>query len=328
MRSVRYLTAMLGLCAPAAHAEQLCAARSFVTLSVAAPSLDAELARDIERHLSAELVARRLAICGGAGALAALRVRIERRAGEQVIAHLDVADAVTRKRLERSLELTDVPADARAMAVASATDELLRASWAELQVVDAPAVRAAPQARTQRPSTTARPSFELGALGVFSMLPERAALGGDLFGSLWLGSHAFTLLRVGAAYGFVRHSQHGSARADDLHAALAAGLSLVPRDAPFGLAAEVSAAALRIHFVATPAANAFASSESAWGALAALGVRSWARAGPLRFTLGAAALQVLAPIRATDDGRTAVALDGLGAELSAGIALSIPGPPQ
>ncbi|HEY6557018.1 MAG TPA: hypothetical protein VI072_07080 [Polyangiaceae bacterium] len=296
-----------------------------MTLDVAAPSPDAELAREIEQHLAAELAPRRLAICGRAGALAALRVRIERGAAESVIAHLEVSDAVTRKRLERSLELTHVAEDARAMAVASAVDELLRASWAELQVVDAPAVPAAEPALPRRTRQRELPALELGVLGAFSMLPEREALGGDLFGALWLGSRTFAALRLGGAYGFPRSSAHGSARADDVHAALGGGFSLVPREARFGVALELSAVALRVHFAATPDEGAFAASQPAWAALASLGARGWARVGPVRFTLGAAALRVLSPIRATDEGRAVVALEGFGAELTTGVALLVPG---
>src|SRR5687768_7269678 len=101
MRSGSCVAALsAALCASSgAHAEEACRARSFVTLDVAAPSGDAELARGIEQHLAAELVPRRLALCRGAGALAALRVRIERSGAESVMAHLEVSDAVTRKRL-------------------------------------------------------------------------------------------------------------------------------------------------------------------------------------------------------------------------------------
>jgi hypothetical protein len=211
------------------------------------------------------------------------------------------------------------------MAVASAVDELLRASWAELQVVDAPALAAPPPALPRRTRQRELPALELGMLSAVSMLPEREALGGDLFGALWLGSRTFAALRLGGAHGFPRSSAHGSARADDVHAALGGGFALVPREARFGVAGELGAVALRLHFAATPDEQAFAASQSAWAALASLGLRSWARAGPVRFTLGAAALRVLSPIRATDDGRTVVALEGFGAELTAGLALLVPG---
>jgi hypothetical protein len=51
---------------------------------------------------------------------------------------VEVRDRVTAKRVERTLRLADFPEDSRALAIAVAADELLRASWAELVLVDAP----------------------------------------------------------------------------------------------------------------------------------------------------------------------------------------------
>ncbi len=51
---------------------------------------------------------------------------------------VEVRDRVTAKRVERSLALGDFPDDSRPLAIAVAADELLRASWAELVLVDAP----------------------------------------------------------------------------------------------------------------------------------------------------------------------------------------------
>lgn len=51
---------------------------------------------------------------------------------------VEVRDRVTAKRVERALELGDFPDDSRPLAIAVAADELLRASWAELVLVDAP----------------------------------------------------------------------------------------------------------------------------------------------------------------------------------------------
>ncbi len=51
---------------------------------------------------------------------------------------VEVRDRVTAKRVERTLDVTDFPADSQPLAIAVAADELLRASWAELVLVDAP----------------------------------------------------------------------------------------------------------------------------------------------------------------------------------------------
>ncbi|HTA17961.1 MAG TPA: hypothetical protein VK989_01645, partial [Polyangia bacterium] len=50
-----------------------------------------------------------------------------------------VRDAITGKRIAREIPLAAVPRDARPLTVALAIDELLRASWVELALADAPA---------------------------------------------------------------------------------------------------------------------------------------------------------------------------------------------
>jgi hypothetical protein len=48
---------------------------------------------------------------------------------------VEVRDAVTRKQVSREIDLSSVPSDGRAFAVALATDELLWATWAELALM-------------------------------------------------------------------------------------------------------------------------------------------------------------------------------------------------
>lgn len=60
------------------------------------------------------------------------RVRVTAGADDRVGVSVDVADAITRKRVGRDVDVQDLPADGQALALAIAVDELLRASWAEL----------------------------------------------------------------------------------------------------------------------------------------------------------------------------------------------------
>lgn len=81
---------------------------------------------------------------------------------------VEVRDRVTAKRVERVLALGEFPEDSRPLAIAVAADELLRASWAELVLVDAPEPAVEPPApvramvrrerRAVTEETTGRPS--------------------------------------------------------------------------------------------------------------------------------------------------------------------------
>lgn len=58
-------------------------------------------------------------------------------AAESATFRVRIDDFVTRKRVERTLELDETPPEARLRALALATGELLRASWAELAIAEA-----------------------------------------------------------------------------------------------------------------------------------------------------------------------------------------------
>jgi hypothetical protein len=66
-----------------------------------------------------------------------------------VAVSVEVRDAVTEKRVSRDVDLTRVPADGRAFAIAIAVDELVWASWAEIAL--AKAHRTAPEAAKPAP---------------------------------------------------------------------------------------------------------------------------------------------------------------------------------
>jgi hypothetical protein len=61
-------------------------------------------------------------------------------------ASLEVVDRVTEKRVERDIQLDALPADGRSLALAVESEELLRASWAELGLIAAAHPKKAPPA--------------------------------------------------------------------------------------------------------------------------------------------------------------------------------------
>ena len=82
---------------------------------------------------------------------------------------IEVRDAVTRKRVRRDVDLSRIPDDGRAAAIAIEADELLRASWAEI---------ALDTARAREAQAAARPQVVGSVQQVLA--PARAESGGGL----------------------------------------------------------------------------------------------------------------------------------------------------
>ena len=143
----------------------------------AAPDVPPELAREVQTDLATELGRRGLAVCseGQSTLEPAAIVNLSLREKDAII---ELDDRTTQKRVARDVRLDRVPPAGRALALAIAIDELLRASWAELTMrehepehmpeqaaVPEPASepREAPP-RERRPATRARLGAALGTL--------------------------------------------------------------------------------------------------------------------------------------------------------------------
>jgi hypothetical protein len=85
----------------------------------------------VRTDFATELRHRGLDVCDPASAERepSALVRVE---GRDELAVIELDDRVTHKRVARDLSLRGIPANGRALAIAIAIDELLRASWAEL----------------------------------------------------------------------------------------------------------------------------------------------------------------------------------------------------
>ncbi|MBN2191566.1 MAG: hypothetical protein JW751_02020 [Polyangiaceae bacterium] len=109
-----------------------------LTAAAVAPSIP--LARTIE-HMRAELAPSGIDVCtipraDAPPALATVRLAASDEATVSISAEVD--DAVTSKQLSRRIDLSTTSPDARALTVALGATELLRASWAEVGLPDAP----------------------------------------------------------------------------------------------------------------------------------------------------------------------------------------------
>jgi len=339
------LLLILGAAPAAAEAPCGTSGRAVVELVLEIEPPDRFIGTTLERHLRAELGAREIDVCIApvpasavlpppappvSRSIARVTLRVEHQASGAFIAIIRVADLITDKRVERTVDLARIPADGRPLAVAVSTDELLRASWAELTMPDAPPPAIAPPPAVVRAVTTpvrptpARPSrVEVGlvATGV-DFLGHRVGVGGEA----WVG--AFVLprlalqLRFSADTGLARSSRDGSARADTLGAGLAVAVPLVDHDAPLGVRLEAGAEALRVHLVGTTSGPATVSDGVLWTGLATATVRGWARTGPVSWTLGLGAVAALHAVAATDNGATVTSIEGFGAKIDAGLACS------
>ena len=104
-----------------------------------------------------------------AAPLATLAVELAADDTAKATVDIEVRDAVTHKRVRRDVDLSRIPDDGRAAAIAIEADELLRASWAEI---------ALDTARARQAQETARPQVVGSVEQVLA--PARAESGGGL----------------------------------------------------------------------------------------------------------------------------------------------------
>ncbi|HEY6878377.1 MAG TPA: hypothetical protein VI299_10190, partial [Polyangiales bacterium] len=115
----------------AGNGQSACRAERFVQLS--GESLDRALFDEVRTDLAAELAHRGIEVCDASATdREPAAVITLTHTDSTVVIELD--DHVTHKRVGRDLEIARLPANGRALAIAIAIDELLRASWAELSL--------------------------------------------------------------------------------------------------------------------------------------------------------------------------------------------------
>ena len=203
----------------------------WVRVAVAGPS--PEFARRVLEDLHAGLAGSRVGACAEdvAGRPPLAVVRVAPSASETSRYSIDVSDAVTRKRLARDVDLGRVPSDGRAFAIAVAAEELLRASWAELDLRERKRDRPSPAragAETS-PSSSPPPVAPGNALGARFALEHythgQTQFGGDVCWSRALAPSLGVTLGLGLRKGLDTDAEHGSVQSS----AIAAELALEPQ---------------------------------------------------------------------------------------------------
>jgi hypothetical protein len=95
---------------------------------------DPALGAEVRKDLAAELGPRGYGVCTNRAAEGELAAEIWLSMAEPTLVSIQIDDLVTGKRVWRDVPLTRIPAGGKALAIAIAADELLRASWAELDL--------------------------------------------------------------------------------------------------------------------------------------------------------------------------------------------------
>ncbi len=183
------------------------------------------------RHLASELAVRGVDLCAvpkSSRPLARLQLTTETATRVQIIL---VAGDTDERLGERALDLDSVPIDARLLAIAVATDELLAANWSDLERRRAAEPPPAPKRQPAAPSARAEPRFLLGPVFAFDAFGGgQRLLGVDARAAFGFAPRCALTARLGVRQGLPRSSDHGSLHATALLGGLGLRLELARSD--------------------------------------------------------------------------------------------------
>jgi hypothetical protein len=253
----------------------------------------------------------------------AIEIGVESKASVEI----EVRDSVTHKRVAREVDLRSIPEDGRELAVAIESDELLRASWAEL-ALDTERARASkpkPQVvesvRQVLAPSRVRPASVLGARVAGEYYPglTTALIGADAFGSVALGQRWALELAAGMRTSPGLSAEHGSVHAFSLGAGARLLLRLAGGEGP-SLDGGLGFSGSWLQFRAEPTAPASGSPYGDVLVVARGGLLGRLPLGRvLEFSAGLGAGAALRGVEATDSGQVVAGAKGL--ELGATLGL-------
>ena len=239
-------------------------------------------------QLRAALAERKIDLCVAEAAPGApppiATVDIVADGNESVAIVITVVDALTHKRLARDVDLRTIPADGRPLTVALATEELLRASWAELMLPDGPKASqpVPPQVlRAVEPvaKPVAKPASPLWDLGAAAVVQHYGgghdAFGADAVAIFWPWARAGVHARIGFRAGKTVVLPEGDVRSSAIVFDIGPTFALFPRTSRAGIDLTFSALLTRATFDASPRASARASEDAAAAFYAASGAFGW-----------------------------------------------------
>jgi hypothetical protein len=285
-------------------------------------SIDDDVPIDRERLLRllrTELESRGLQLCASTERRPIAVVHLTATPAQDVKLTIEVRDRVTAKEIKRDVPVGSYPADARPLLIAVAMDELLRASWAELALADAPAPAEPPppvvrdvvdDGLRRAPGPRAR----VGVRAAIEHYGEGATLaGGDVAASVWLVPRFALALHLALRGGFAASGLDGTATPSLLGGGLGAAFTLTPPTARAGLDATAHATLARVAYAVTPAPGATAFPQSALTGIVDVGVEGWLALGRwVRLVASVAFVLPLRPVRALDETSRLVGVGGPG----------------
>jgi hypothetical protein len=278
---------------------------------------------DIVRHVRAELDRKGIGVCfrGRGEPIAIVQVFSPSKDSVQVV--LDVRDAITHKRVSRTLDLRAIPPDARPLAIAIGTDELLIASWVEVAVTDDDPTLPSEVTHVVSEELARGRFAEAGAAFAFESYAGRQKfLGIDARAGLWLVEHLAVTLRFGLRRGFEVKSTNGSVRTDAWLLGVGLRVPLMPPSEMFGLDVQGRADVIYASYVPEAEPGVIARRGEATAIVAWAGIApTFQPVTRLRIAVEGALGAPLRPIRATDTGDSVSAIEGLAYALGAEVAL-------
>ena len=281
---------------------------------------------EILRHVRAELERRGIHVCvEGKGEPVAV-VAFEMASESSVEVVVDVKDQVTQKRVSRTLDLRGIPKDARPLAVAVGTDELLTASWAEVALETprkAPAPPEITRAVSHKMRQPERRADAAAAVVYESYGGGQGFLGLDVrVGYRFLERLACTG-RLMLRSGFDEVAPNGTLGSSGWGAGLGVRVLLTRPARAFGADALARLDVLSTSYSPEGRAGALEHPNQATAVVGTAGVGLRLAASPaVRFGAEALIGTPFRPVTATDAGATISAISGLALALGAEVALA------
>ena len=268
-----------------------CGARGEPVVRVAAAPFGAAFRAALATQLAVGLKARHIELCAGEDSPRSDQVAAELAFSGSPAAAVTVAvrDDVTGKLVVRDVDLGSVPVDARPLTLALAVDELLRASWAELTLADAPPptrpvpreiadVVGAGRAGTPPPAAVERGRWQLGA----ALAAERfgggsGQAGVDVAGRVSLRERLGLEGTIGLRRERPVNAPDGVVRGTAVEAALDADVVLDPRAGRWALDLLAGARLVRVGVTGDPRVGARGGDASATALYLGAGLRAGVR---------------------------------------------------
>ncbi|MBX3224620.1 MAG: hypothetical protein KF795_29160 [Labilithrix sp.] len=212
-------------------------------------------------QLGAALSAREIDVCDDDRVVAVVDIETK---GDEI--RIVASDVLFDKRVERTIDVAAMPTDGLPLMLALATDELLRAAWAELLVAGAPASKKPVPSEIRR--AVGAPAPEAGLAPPPAATSERAAraelgaqaagevfgggqqqLGGDLVAGYWMSPRAGIHGSLGGRLGLPAMAPRGEVRSTAVPIAVGARLALTDPRRALGLDLAVRTTLVPVHFV-------------------------------------------------------------------------------